>query len=125
MYTYSHTYIHTQKYTHTYTTPSTDKKNHIILKAPGDKKLAPRMTHEFVFTYIHTHTQTYTHTSTTPFTDKKNYTILDAPGHKNFVPHMIGGASQADVACLVISVRKGEFEAGFDRGGQVMYICMY
>ena len=48
----------------------------------------------------------------------KNYTILDAPGHKNFVPHMIGGASQADVACLVISVRKGEFEAGFDRGGQ-------
>jgi len=51
-------------------------------------------------------------------TEKKNYTILDAPGHKNFVPHMIGGASQADVACLVISVRKGEFEAGFDRGGQ-------
>jgi len=50
--------------------------------------------------------------------EMKNYTILDAPGHKNFVPHMIGGASQADVACLVISVRKGEFEAGFDRGGQ-------
>ena len=28
------------------------------------------------------------------------------------------GASQADVAILVISARKGEFEAGFDRGGQ-------
>ncbi|KAJ1732824.1 translation termination factor GTPase eRF3 [Coemansia biformis] len=46
------------------------------------------------------------------------YTILDAPGHKNFVPSMLGGASQADVGVLVISARKGEFETGFERGGQ-------
>ncbi|KAI8878977.1 hypothetical protein K501DRAFT_297315 [Backusella circina FSU 941] len=51
-------------------------------------------------------------------TDKRRYTILDAPGHKNFVPSMIQGASQADIGVLVISARKGEFETGFERGGQ-------
>ena len=31
---------------------------------------------------------------------------------------MIGGASQADVGVLVISARKGEYETGFEKGGQ-------
>ena len=51
-------------------------------------------------------------------TDKRRYTILDAPGHKTFVPNMIAGASQADVGILVISARKGEYETGFEKGGQ-------
>jgi len=51
-------------------------------------------------------------------TEKKHFTILDAPGHKSFVPSMIEGASQADFAILIISARKGEFETGFEKGGQ-------
>lgn len=31
---------------------------------------------------------------------------------------VVQGAVQADVGILVISARKGEFETGFDRGGQ-------
>lgn len=51
-------------------------------------------------------------------TESRRFTILDAPGHKNYVPNMIQGASQADIGILVISARKGEFETGFERGGQ-------
>lgn len=51
-------------------------------------------------------------------TKNKKYTIFDAPGHKNYVPNMIMGAALADVGGLVISARKGEFEAGFEKEGQ-------
>ena len=31
---------------------------------------------------------------------------------------MIAGAAQADIGILVISAKTGEFESGFDKGGQ-------
>lgn len=51
-------------------------------------------------------------------TSRHDFVVLDAPGHADFVPSMITGAAAADVGILVIAATTGEFEAGFDGGGQ-------
>lgn len=51
-------------------------------------------------------------------TPSRKINILDAPGHKDFISGMITGTNQADCALLVVNSTRGEFETGFDQGGQ-------
>lgn len=52
-------------------------------------------------------------------TDKFFFTIIDCPGHRDFVKNMITGASQADAAILVVSVKDGIQ----DQTREHVYLC--
>ena len=50
------------------------------------------------------------------FTKSYHYSLIDVPGQRNFVKNMITGASQADVAVLMIPANKGGFENAIAKG---------
>jgi small GTP-binding protein len=47
-----------------------------------------------------------------PFTfNEKEYEIYDVPGHKDLVQEMVSGTSNCNLAIIILSARKGEYES--------------
>ena len=53
------------------------------------------------------------------YTEKRKYIILDCPGHSEYTKNMAVGASQADIAILLIDATKGLLE----QTKRHLYIC--
>jgi len=49
------------------------------------------------------------------FTESKHYTVVDAPGHRDFIKNMLTGASQCDVALLMVPA-DGNFTTAIAKG---------
>ncbi|ETO03346.1 translation elongation factor EF-1, subunit alpha [Reticulomyxa filosa] len=55
-----------------------------------------------------------------------NYTIIDPPYHRDFIKNMITGVIQTDVALLMVSANKDEFETSIAKGNHKKgYVFIY
>ncbi len=52
------------------------------------------------------------------YSTKYSFNTIDASENHNLIKNMITGTSHADVAMMVVSAAKGEFEAGIREPGQ-------
>jgi peptide chain release factor subunit 3 len=50
-------------------------------------------------------------------------TIVDVPGHRGYVPNMVNGCSMANIAVVIVSARKGEYESGL-KGQTIEHIVI-
>jgi elongation factor 1-alpha len=50
------------------------------------------------------------------YTDKYHYSIVDCPGHRDYIKNMISGASQTDIALLMVPANRGGFETSIQKG---------
>lgn len=56
-------------------------------------------------------------------TSRRRYTIVDTPGHRDFIPNMIKGATQANIALLILPATTGEYESAMKDSAQTKEHC--
>lgn len=56
-------------------------------------------------------------------TSRRKYVIVDTPGHRDFIPNMIKGATQADIALLLLPAKTGEYESSMTDTAQTKEHC--